>query len=148
MTLLVLLAISIVVASAVYLSLSRDLFRVVIGLTMLGAAINLVVFAAGRFATLTPPLLATAEDAQAAAVANPLVQALVLTAIVIGVAVQAFMMTLVLRVYRAYRTLDIRELRTCIERDLAREAGIPLPTSEDAPLTPLVNEPGVGGGGP
>ena len=79
MTLLVLLSISIVVAAAVYLSLSRDLFRVVIGLTMLGAATNLIVFAAGRFATLTPPLLATVEDAQAAAVANPLVQALVLT---------------------------------------------------------------------
>ena len=94
MTLLVLLAISIVVASAVYLSLSRDLFRVVIGLTMLGAAINLVVFAAGRFATLTPPLLATAEDAQAAAVANPLVQALVLTAIVISFALLCFALVL------------------------------------------------------
>lgn len=94
MTLLVLLSISIVVATAVYLSLSRDLFRVVIGLSMLGAAINLVVFATGRFASLTPPLLATVEDAQAAAEANPLVQALVLTAIVISFALLCFALVL------------------------------------------------------
>jgi multicomponent Na+:H+ antiporter subunit C len=94
MTLLLLLSISIVVATAVYLSLSRDLFRVVIGLSMLGAAINLVVFAAGRFASLTPPLLATVEDAQAAAEANPLVQALVLTAIVISFALLCFALVL------------------------------------------------------
>jgi multicomponent Na+:H+ antiporter subunit C len=94
MTLLVLMAISVVVAAAVYLSLSRDIFRVLVGLTMLGAAVNLIVFAAGRFASLTPPLLASAEDAQAAAAANPLVQALVLTAIVISFALLCFALVL------------------------------------------------------
>jgi multicomponent Na+:H+ antiporter subunit C len=110
MMLLLLAAISIVVASAVYLSLSRDLFRVVIGLTMLGAAINLVVFAAGRFATLTPPLLATIEDAQAAAVANPLVQALVLTAIVISFALLCFALVLGARLRAEAGSDDTRQM--------------------------------------
>jgi multicomponent Na+:H+ antiporter subunit C len=94
MTFLVLMAISIAVAAAVYLLLSRDIFRMIVGLTMLGAAVNLIFFAAGRFASLTPPLLASAEDAQAAAVANPLVQALVLTAIVISFALLCFALVL------------------------------------------------------
>jgi multisubunit Na+/H+ antiporter MnhC subunit len=73
---------------------------------------------------------------------DPVPQALVLTAIVIGVAVQAFMMTLVLRLRRVYGTLDIRELRDLLERDLAHEAGIRLPGSEDAPL-PATENPAV-----
>jgi len=110
MMLLVLLSISIVVAAAVYLSLSRDLFRVVIGLTMLGAAVNLVVFAAGRFASLTPPLLATAEDAQAAAAANPLVQALVLSGIVISFALLCLALVLGARLRAEAGSDDTRQM--------------------------------------
>ena len=61
---------------------------------------------------------------------------------VIGVAVQAFMMTLVLRLRRVYGTLDIRELRDLLERDLSRDAGIRLPSSEDAPV-PAADSPAV-----
>ena len=107
---LVLLAISIVVASAVYLTLSRDLFRVVAGLTLLGAATNLIVFAAGRFASLTPPLLASVEDAPAAAASNPLVQALVLTAIVISFALLCFSLVLGARLRKASGNDDVRQL--------------------------------------
>ena len=109
---LVLLAISIVVASAVFLSLSRDLFRVVAGLTLLGAATNLIVFAAGRFASLTPPLLASVEDAPAAAASNPLVQALVLTAIVISFALLCFSLVLGARLRKASGSDDVRQLHT------------------------------------
>jgi len=111
MTFLVLLAISVVVAAAVYLSLSRDLFRVIIGLTLLGAAVNLIVFSAGRFATLTPPLLQSAEDVQAAALANPLVQALVLTAIVISFALLCFALVLGARLRTARGSDDTRQMR-------------------------------------
>ena len=109
---LVLLAISIVVAAAVYLSLSRDLFRVVAGLTLLGAATNLIVFAAGRLASLTPPLLASVDDAPAAAASNPLVQALVLTAIVISFALLCFSLVLGARLRKASGNDDIRQLHT------------------------------------
>ena len=107
---LVLLSISIVVAAAVYLSLSRDLFRVVAGLTLLGAATNLIVFASGRFASLTPPLLASVEDAPSAAASNPLVQALVLTAIVISFALLCFSLVLGARLRNAAGSDDIRKL--------------------------------------
>jgi multicomponent Na+:H+ antiporter subunit C len=94
MTLLLLLSISIVVAAGVYLSLSRDIFRIIIGLSLLSAATNLVVFAAGRFASVTPPLLSSVDDASVAARSDPLVQALVLTAIVISFALLCFSLVL------------------------------------------------------
>lgn len=94
MTLLLLLSISIVVAAGVYLSLSRDLFCIIIGLTLLSAATNLVVFAAGRFASTAPPLLSSVADASIAARSDPLVQALVLTAIVISFALLCFSLVL------------------------------------------------------
>jgi multicomponent Na+:H+ antiporter subunit C len=112
MTFLVLMAISITVAAAVYLSLSRDIFRVIVGLTMLAAAVNLILFAAGRFASLTPSLLVSAEDAQAAAVANPLVQALVLTAIVISFALLCFALVLGARLRTAAGSDDIQQMHT------------------------------------
>jgi multicomponent Na+:H+ antiporter subunit C len=112
MTFLVLMAISIVVAAAVYLCLSRDIFRVIVGLTMLGAAVNLIVFAAGRFASPTPPLLASIGDAQAAASANPLVQALVLTAIVISFALLCFALVLGAGLRRAAGSDDTRQLQS------------------------------------
>jgi multicomponent Na+:H+ antiporter subunit C len=112
MTFLVLMAISITVAAAVYLSLSRDIFRVIVGLTMLAAAVNLILFAAGRFASLTPSLLVSAEDAQAAAVANPLVQALVLTAIVISFALLCFALVLGARLRTTVGSDDTNQMHT------------------------------------
>ena len=116
MTLWIVLAISIVVAVAVFLSLSRDIFRVVIGLTLLGAAVNLIVFSVGRFASLVPPLLVSANDAQAAAEANPLVQALVLTAIVISFALLCFALVLGARLRTAVGNDDTLEMHTAEPR--------------------------------
>ena len=112
MTFPVLMAISIVVAAAVYLCLSRDILRVIVGLTMLGAAVNLIVFAAGRLASLTPPLLISVADAPAAAVANPLVQALVLTAIVISFALLCFALVLGARLRAAAGSDDTQQLHS------------------------------------
>lgn len=109
---LVLLSISIVVAAAVYLSLSRDLFRVVAGLALLSTATNLIMFAAGRFASLTPPLLASIEDAPAVAASKPLVQALVLTAIVISFALACFSLVLGAYLRNTSGNGDIRQLQT------------------------------------
>lgn len=110
MTILLLLSIAVVTAVAVYLTLSRDLFRIVIGLALLGAAVNLVVFSAGRFASLQPPLLTAINDAPAAAESNPLVQALVLTAIVISFTLLCFSLVLGARLRTAAGSDDVREL--------------------------------------
>ena len=125
---LVLLSISIVVAAAVYLSLSRDLFRVVAGLTLLGAATNLIMFAAGRFASPAPPLLGSIEDAASAAASNPLVQALVLTAIVISFALLCFSLVLGASLRKASGSDDTRQLHAA--EPLAGEATKP-PELED-----------------
>ena len=94
MMVLVLAAIALAVAAGVYLTLSRDLFRMIAGLALLGAAVNLVVFTAGRLASAVPPLIGDGIDAGAAAAAHPLVQALVLTAIVISFALLCFALVL------------------------------------------------------
>jgi len=112
MTFALLLTISIVVGAAVYLMLSRDIFRMVVGLSMLSAAVNLIVFAAGRFGSTTPPLRLSATDSAAAASSDPLVQALVLTAIVIGFALLCFALVLGARLRRILDSDDSRRMRT------------------------------------
>ena len=126
--------------------IARNLVRIVLAIVLLETGANLLLMLSGYRSGAAAPIIVNGVIPPS--MVDPVPQALVLTAIVIGVAVQAFMMTLVLRVYRAYRTLDIRELRTCIERDLARDAGIPLPASEDAPLVAPVNRARTGGGAP
>ena len=84
------------VAAGVYLALSRDLFRMVVGLSVIGAALNLLVFASGRLDSAAPPIVVAGTQVLANA-ANPLPQALVLTAIVISFGMTAFVITLALR---------------------------------------------------
>jgi multicomponent Na+:H+ antiporter subunit C len=128
MTLIVLIAISLSVAAGVYLSLSRDLFRVIVGLTVLGASTNLIVFSAGRLTSTTPPLLGAVADVKAAASADPLVQALVLTAIVISFALLCFALVLGARLRSVVGTDDTEEFRAAEPR--CRDAVKP-PEMED-----------------
>ena len=89
------LAVFATVTAGVYLALSRDLLRCVIGVSLIGAAANLVLFGAGRIGTMLPPVIPEGAVVLSAAV-NPLPQALVLTAIVIGFALTCFSLVLVL----------------------------------------------------
>ena len=124
--------------------ISTHLVRIVLSIVLLETGANLLLMLSGYRAGAVAPIIV--DGVVPAAMVDPVPQALVLTAIVIGVAVQAFMMTLVLRLRRAYGTLDIRELRDCLERDLARDAGIALPTSADQPA-PLPESAGTLRGG-
>ena len=81
-----------VVAVGIYLLLRGRTFAVVLGLTLIGYAVNVFIFAMGRLWSGTPPILA-----EGAALADPLPQALVLTAIVIGFATTGFVIELALR---------------------------------------------------
>jgi multicomponent Na+:H+ antiporter subunit C len=91
------------IAIAAYLMLSRALVRVLLGIVVLGNAVNLLIFVAGRLTRATPPIVPAGEAAPAGYFANPLPQALILTAIVIGFAMFAFLIALA---FRAYQEMD------------------------------------------
>lgn len=80
------------VAVGIYLLLRGRTFSVVLGLTVIGYAVNVFIFAMGRLWSAAPPILSGATP-----VADPLPQALVLTAIVIGFATTGFVIELALR---------------------------------------------------
>jgi len=84
--------IGVVTATGVYLMLRGRTFPVVLGLTLLGYAVNVFIFVMGRLWTNANPLLVGQGP-----VADPLPQALVLTAIVIGFATTGFVIELALR---------------------------------------------------
>lgn len=111
------LVVGVLLALGVFLVLERSLLRFVFGLILVSNAVNLLVFAAGRVAGRTPPLLV--DGARAADFANPVPQALVLTAIVIGFGLVAFTLTLVARGGAALGTLDADELSATAGLDQA-----------------------------
>ena len=82
---LVATAIGALTASGVFLMLRRTSFAVIVGAAMLSYAVNVFLFAIGGLATNMPPVLGASE----AGLIDPLPQALVLTAIVIGFATTA-----------------------------------------------------------
>ena len=83
--------------AGIYLLLSRNLLRSLIGLLMLSGAINLVLFASGRVGSILPPVIGAGQTALSAQDANPLPQALVLTAIVISFGMTALLVVLAIR---------------------------------------------------
>lgn len=100
MNVILMVTISFLVGAGVYLTLSRDLLRVILGLAILGVAANFVVFYAGNPATDLSAIIAQGAQSLPAGAANPLPQALVLTAIVIGFALISFALVLMVAIVR------------------------------------------------
>jgi multicomponent Na+:H+ antiporter subunit C len=98
-------------ATGVYAMLSGHLLRLVFGVTLLGSAANVVVFVGGRLTEGAPPLVADGLFAPEGPVANPLPQALVLTAIVIGFGIATFVLALARAAYRRVGTVDAEAMR-------------------------------------
>jgi len=111
MELLVALMVGVLVATAVYLMLARNVLRFLFGLILISNAANLIIFASGRLTAQAPPLIPEGADAPVGVVANALPQALVLTAIVIGFGLFAFALTLVYRGYQSLGTVMSDEMR-------------------------------------
>lgn len=103
-------AIAAIMGCGMFLLLSRHIVRIVFGVMFLASSINLTIFLAGRLGFNAPPVIRAGETVLEAGSANPLPQALALTAIVIGFSLVAFVTALVLQTYRAIGTLDSREL--------------------------------------
>ena len=84
--------VGVLVACGIYLILRARTFPVVLGLTLLSYAVNLFLFSSGRLTINKAAVLGTGSE-----YADPLPQALVLTAIVIGFAMTAFVVILAIR---------------------------------------------------
>ncbi len=90
---LIALLIGMLTAGGIYLMLRGRTFTVVLGLTFMSYAVNLFLFAMGRLAIGRPPVIGAGLPGYA----DPVPQALVLTAIVIGFAMTAFVIMLALK---------------------------------------------------
>lgn len=112
------------------LLLSRNLFRMVLALAVAEAGANLLLILAGyRWDAAAPILL----DGKVVDMVDPVPQAMVLTAIVIGVGVQALALTLVIRIKQRYGTLDMSEARQRMLDELDAEAGVSGTSSREGP---------------
>ncbi len=99
--------------------LRRNLLRMILGFSIVDTGVHLVIASIGSLPGRTAPIIddpsmldnASTLAVDAAQVVDPIPQALVLTAIVIGVGVTALMLTYVIRLHDRKGTLDVRELR-------------------------------------
>lgn len=97
-------------AGAIYMMLRRCLIKLIIGLGLLAHACNLLIFSISSVVRGRAPIIEEGEKMVQGLVADPLPQALVLTAIVIGFGVTAFAIILIEQVFITIGTDDSNEL--------------------------------------
>ncbi|WP_127753031.1 Na+/H+ antiporter subunit C [Devosia sp. 1566] len=96
MELVLAISIGVLASCGVYLMLRPRTFQVIIGLSLLSYAVNLFIFAMGRLKMNGPPVLGKDGVVDPSLYADPVPQALVLTAIVIGFAMTALFLVVLL----------------------------------------------------
>jgi multicomponent Na+:H+ antiporter subunit C len=142
------LALWLCLAAGLYLALSRDLLRIVVGLALLGSGVNLLLLAAGRMGSAQPAIVAAGQQALGEA-ANAVPQALILTAIVIGFALTCFSFVLVMRLLQRTDNDDASALRAA-EPEPTDAVKPPLPRDEADPggpsAGPLPSRPAIPSG--
>jgi multicomponent Na+:H+ antiporter subunit C len=97
-------------AAGLYLMLHKGMVKMIIGIMMLGYASNLFLFIIAKLVRGIPALIPPSVQEMAGEYADPVPQALVLTAIVIGFGIQAFAIVLLRQVYRRTGTADMDQL--------------------------------------
>jgi multicomponent K+:H+ antiporter subunit C len=97
MTLLLAIGIGVLAGAGIWLMLRERSFDLILGLTLLSYAVNLFIFAMGRLRVDAAPIVDPSRAPTLANYADPLPQALVLTAIVIGFAMTALLLVIALR---------------------------------------------------
>ena len=133
MTLLISLAVAVLLGAGSYLLLKHDLIRVVVGVLLISNGANLFIMMAG-LRRGAAPVLPVPEGVD---LADPLVQALTLTAIVITFGISALLLSLIYRVYLAHATLDtetLAEAEEVEERSAESDAGADDPEDDEAAL--------------
>jgi multisubunit Na+/H+ antiporter MnhC subunit len=124
-------AIGLIAIGAAGIVMSKHLFRVILALAIAEAGANLLLVVAGLKPDATAPILMDSLIPQT--MVDPVPQAMVLTAIVIGVGIQALILSLAVMVYKSYGTLNMKEIRLKMAADIDSDAGVDAGVSEDKP---------------
>lgn len=111
MELVMAIVVGLLYAAGLYLMMRRSLPKFIIGLTLLSHGANLLIFTAGGLSSGRSPVIPEGMTAPPGPIADPLPQALILTAIVIGFALLAFALVLLLRTHQELGTDDMDKLR-------------------------------------
>jgi multicomponent Na+:H+ antiporter subunit C len=104
-------------AAGIYLMLRRSLVKLVIGLVLLGNGVNLLIFLLGGLVRGKPPIIPVTDDVLGSIYADPVPQALILTAIVISFGLQSFAIVLIKRAYIVVNTDDLDKIHSTEEDD-------------------------------
>lgn len=112
MKIILAILVGVLYAAAIYMIMRRSLVKLILGLALLGHASNLLIFSIGHLVRGRPPLIPDGLKAPIPPFSDPLPQALILTAIVIGFGSIAFAIVLVRSVYQQVNTDDIDMIHT------------------------------------
>ena len=127
MTALLAIVVGVLYSAGLYMMMRRSIVKLIIGLALLGHAGNLLIFTAGGLTRGAPPLVPEGASAPTSPVADPLPQALILTAIVISFGVLAFALVLIQRAHRVVGSDDIDAITTTDAMPrLGRTSGDPI----------------------
>lgn len=118
MELLLIVLIGLLYSAGMYLLLRRSMVKLLIGITLLGNGANILIFLLGRITKGKPPVIDESMSVFADIYADPVPQALILTAIVISFGIQAFAIVLLKRVYALVNSDDLDDLNTPEEEDI------------------------------
>jgi multicomponent Na+:H+ antiporter subunit C len=133
------LVVAVIFASGTFLLLQRDLTRVVVGIVLVSNSAVLFIMSAGLTRGVAPILPLEGEGAS-----DPLVQAMALTALVIGFGVAALLLAMVYRLYATHGTVDLEEIAAAEVREAEALERTEDPEREEVPVEE--QDPGGGAG--
>ncbi len=103
-------AVALILVGLYAVLVKKHLVKVVIGLSLIDSGVNLLFVGVGYVTNHTAPIFSPGYENAADRMVDPVPQALVLTAIVIGFAVTALALSLVIRLYRHHKTANVEQL--------------------------------------
>lgn len=118
MELLLVLVLGLLYSAGVYLILRRSMVKLLLGIMLLGHGTNILIFVVGKITKGHPPVIDEAYKVFQEIYADPIPQALILTAIVISFGLTSFAIVLLKRVYALVDSDDLDNLNTPEEEDI------------------------------
>ncbi len=123
------LVVSVIFASGTFLLLQRDLTRVVVGIILVSNSAVLFIMSSGLMRGAAPIY----PVGGAGSTSDPLVQAMALTALIIGFGVAALLLAMIYRLYTSHRTVDLEEIADAEMREAEALERMDDPEREELP---------------